>query len=253
MERKISKKIFISGKIKALTGLHIGGTETGINIGGLDKGAVLRDSISNEPYIPGSSLKGKMRSMLEKLRGEYEIDDKGNAGPSKNTDALSSKIFGVSAEDDEKAKESSEFKASRIIVRDAFLTKNSREKLLEANLELPFTETKTETSIDRVTSKANPRTIERVPQDSEFQFDMALTVYERDNENDLMGGVFTSMILLQEDYLGGHGSRGSGKIKFDAIEVWEKTNENYKKDEEKGKSSIAIPKELRGSDESKTV
>ncbi len=75
-ERIITKKIFIKGTIKTLTGLHIGGADTGINIGGIDKGAVVRNSITNEPYIPGSSLKGKMRSLLEKLRGEYEIDDR---------------------------------------------------------------------------------------------------------------------------------------------------------------------------------
>ncbi|MGD2084961.1 MAG: type III-A CRISPR-associated RAMP protein Csm3 [Candidatus Aminicenantes bacterium] len=226
-ERTITKKIFIKGTIKTLTGLHIGGTDTGINIGGLDKGAVVRNSITNEPYIPGSSLKGKMRSLLEKLRGEYEINDKGEAGPSKTQEHLSARIFGISAEEDEKSKEAPGFKSSRIIVRDAFLTDESRAKLLEANLEFPFTETKTETSIDRVTSKANPRTIERVPQDSDFLFDIALTVYEDDNEAELLDGVFTAMTLVQEDYLGGHGSRGSGKIKFCVKELSEKTNEIY--------------------------
>jgi CRISPR-associated protein Csm3 len=246
-ERTISKKIFISGKIKTVTGLHIGGTDSGINIGGLDKGAVVRDSINNQPYIPGSSLKGKMRSLLEKLRGEYEINDKGEAGPSKNTEQLSAKIFGVSAEDDEKSSELTDFKASRIVVRDAFLTEASRDKLLEASLELPFTETKTETSIDRVTSKANPRTIERVPQDSEFQFDMTLTVFDRDNEEELLEGVFTSLTLLQEDYLGGHGSRGSGKIKFAVDQLSEKTNQTYKNGGEKTMLPMEkIPAALRG-------
>ncbi len=251
MGRTISKKVFISGKIKTVTGLHIGGTDSGINIGGLDKGAVVRDSITNEPYIPGSSLKGKMRSLLEKLRGEYEINEKGEAGPSKNTRHLSAKIFGVSAEENEKAGEISDFKASRIIVRDSFLTDESREKLLEANLELPFTETKTETSIDRVTSKANPRQIERVPQDSAFQFDMTLTVFEKDDEAELLEGVFTSLTLLQEDYLGGHGSRGSGKIAFAVDELSEKTNETYKNGGEKIIMPLErIPEALRGSNES---
>lgn len=244
---KIEKKIFISGTIKTLTGLHIGGTDTGINIGGLEKGAVVRNSITNEPYIPGSSLKGKMRALLEKLRGEYEINDKGEAGPSKNLTHLSSRIFGVSAEEDESAGEFSNFKASRIIVRDAFLTEESREKLLEANLELPFTETKTETSIDRVTSKANPRTIERVPQDSQFRFDVALTVYENDSEAELLEGVFTAMTLVQEDYLGGHGSRGSGKIKFNIRELSEKTNEIYQTGGEEIILPLdRVPGELRG-------
>lgn len=251
MGRTISKKVFITGKIKTLTGLHIGGTDSGINIGGLDKGAVIRDSISNEPYIPGSSLKGKMRSLLEKLRGEYEINDKGEAGPSKNPEHLSAKIFGISADENENTAALSDFKASRIIVRDSFLTGPSRDKLLEANLELPFTETKTETSIDRVTSKANPRTIERVPQGSEFQFDMTLTLFEKDNEAELLEGLFTSLILLQEDYLGGHGSRGSGKIEFAVEELSEKTNETYKNG---GKKILLpmerIPEALRGSNES---
>lgn len=245
MERKIEKKIFISGKIEVLTGLHIGGTETGINIGGLDKGAVIRDAISNEPYIPGSSLKGKMRSLLEKLRGEYEIDKDGKAGPSKNSADLSAKIFGISAEDDEKAGETTDFKSSRVVVRDAFLTGESRDKLIEANLELPFTETKTETVIDRVTSKANPRTIERVPKNSEFDFDMILTIYEGDIEAELIDGVFTTMTLLQEDYLGGHGSRGSGKIKFHLSELSEKSNESYKNGQDKTQSAVEIPAELK--------
>lgn len=234
---KIEKKIFISGIIKTITGLHIGGTDTGIDIGGLEKGAVVRNSITNEPYIPGSSLKGKMRALLEKLRGEYEINDKREAVPSKNLTHLSSRIFGVSAEEDERPGELSNFKASRIIVRDAFLTEESREKLLEAKLELPFTETKTETSIDRVTSKANPRTIERVPQDSQFRFDMAITVYEKDNEAELLEGVFTAMTLVQEDYLGGHGSRGSGKIKLNIRQLSEKTNEIY----QTGGEEIILP------------
>ncbi len=246
MERTILKKVFISGRIKTLTGLHIGGTDSGINIGGLDN-AVIRDSINNQPYIPGSSLKGKMRSLLEKLRGEYEINEKGEAGPSKNTEHLSAKIFGVSAEENEEAGTLSDFKASRIIVRDSFLTETSMNKLLEANLELPFTETKTETSIDRVTSKANPRPIERVPQGSEFQFDMTLTVFEKDNEGELLEGVFTSLTLLQEDYLGGHGSRGSGKIKFAVDELSEKTNHTYKNGGEKTMLPMEkIPEPLRG-------
>lgn len=249
-EITISKKIFISGKIRTLTGLHIGGTDSGISIGSVDQ-TVVRDSIHKRPYVPGSSLKGKMRSLLEKLRGEYEINDKGEAGPSKNPEHLSAKIYGISAEENEKGEKISDFKASRIIVRDSFLTEDSRNKLLEANLELPFTETKTETSIDRVTSKANPRTIERVPQDSAFQFDITLTVFEEDNETELLEGVFTSLTLLQEDYLGGHGSRGSGKIEFRVEELAEKTNETYKNGGKKILLPVErIPEALRGSNES---
>jgi CRISPR-associated protein Csm3 len=72
---KISKKIFIRGTITALTGLHIGGSSVAMSIGGADK-VVVRNPLTNEPYIPGSSLRGKMRSLLERVRGiEKETGD----------------------------------------------------------------------------------------------------------------------------------------------------------------------------------
>ncbi len=220
--KTIKKKIFIRGKIETLTGLHIGGTESGISIGGVDI-SVIRDSITNEPYIPGSSLKGKMRSLLEKLLGQYKWNEKSKSyGPSSSSNEITAKIFGISA-DDKKI----ELKASRLIVRDAFLTDESKRKLAEAELELPFTEVKTETSIDRITSKANPRQIERVPKGAEFDFEMILTIYDGDDEKELIEGVLTSMLLLKDDYLGGHGSRGSGKIKFKDVIITEKTKETY--------------------------
>ena len=274
MEKKILKKIFISAKLKTLTGLHIGGSGAGINIGAIEN-TVIRDSITNEPYIPGSSLKGKLRSLLEKLRGEYEIDEDGKAGPSKDQAHLSAKIFGISADEnatntedndlasiasnnttDENATNTEDnpedntnkkdcfIRASRLIVRDAFLEEASKTNLEALNLDLPFTEVKTETSIDRVTSKANPRSIERVPKNTIFNVDMILTIYEMDDENELMKGLFIAMILLQEDYLGGHGSRGSGKIEFTIDSIMEKTNENYLSDNKKNNSSIEIPDEL---------
>ncbi len=263
----ILKKIFISGRIKTLTGLHIGGSETGIEIGGLN--SVIRDSISGEPYLPGSSLKGKMRSLLEKLKGEYEIDKDDKAGPSTDPAAISAQLFGIPADDkpgetEESAKQDEPgtsngenqeqnktpkedlyLRASRLIVRDAFLTDESKKKLENMELELPFTEVKTETSIDRITSKANPRSIERVPRDAEFELDMILTLFEGDEEKELLNGLFTSMILLQEDYLGGHGSRGSGKIKITITGIEEKTKVNYLSNEAKNNYSVEIPAELQ--------
>ena len=62
-ELRLQGKYIIQGKIKVLTGLHIGGPTTGLNIGGVDN-IVIKDA-KGKPYIPGSSLKGKMRSLLE--------------------------------------------------------------------------------------------------------------------------------------------------------------------------------------------
>ena len=244
----IAKKIFISGRIKTETGLHIGGTGTGIEIGGLDKGAVIRDPISGEPYIPGSSTKGKMRSLLEKLRGEYEIDEDGKAGPSRKPEAISARLFGMPADennDDKTVKNDEHFRASRLIVRDAFLTEESREALEKMDLELPFTEVRTENAIDRITSKANPRSIERVPRETEFKLDMTLTVYENDNEDELKEALFLSMRMLQEDYLGGHGSRGSGKIKITIDEIKEKKKAFYLTGKQEESQSIEIPNDFK--------
>ncbi|MBC8462229.1 MAG: type III-A CRISPR-associated RAMP protein Csm3, partial [Deltaproteobacteria bacterium] len=63
---KLQGRVFITGEIHALTGLHIGGGAEGVSIGGIDN-IVVRDTLTQEPYIPGSSLKGKMRSLSEKL------------------------------------------------------------------------------------------------------------------------------------------------------------------------------------------
>jgi len=225
MTLRLKKKIFITGGVETLTGLHIGGGDSGMDSGGLDKGAVIRTSVTNQPYIPGSSLKGKMRALLEKLRGEYQVMPKGGAGPGKAPDYLAAKIFGLPAEVD--FSDSPEINASRLVVRDAFLSPASVERLGRADLDLPFTETKTETAIDRITSKAVPRTFERVPAGAEFDFQMTLTIYEGDNEKELLDGLLTALLLVQEDYLGGRGSRGSGRIKFKHTTLMVKSNEDY--------------------------
>lgn len=266
---KLEKKIFFKGNIKTLTGLHIGGAGTGIEIGGLDKGAVIRDAVSGEPYIPGSSIKGKMRSLLEKLNGEYSIDEKGQTQPSRSPDEISAKLFGMPADEpaskenktdnrnEEQKKQPQEenpdnttkpgdiyLRASRLIVRDAFLTDESREKLLNLELELPFTEVKTENTIDRITSQANPRSIERVPREAEFDLEMILSIYTKDEEEKLTNALFTALSLVNEDYLGGHGSRGSGKIKLTIESMREKTNQNYIDRKEGEDKTVSIPKEF---------
>lgn len=141
---KLEKKIFMKGKIVAVTGLHIGGSNQGLAIGGADS-PVIRDPLTMVPYIPGSSLKGKMRSLLEK-----QLDKSPNGRPCDCGSCVVCKIFGTSAN---KAKE-----PGRLIVRDAFMSNTSRNVLENsANTDMPYTEVKTEASIDRITSSANPR------------------------------------------------------------------------------------------------
>lgn len=210
---KLEKKIIYNGIIKLLTGLHIGGTNASLNIGGPDK-FVVRNPINNLPYIPGSSLKGKMRSLIEIAYGESD-----NGKPSNSINTKSGKLFGVSGDNDKS-------RPSRIIIRDAELI--SDESKFE-NTDLPYTESKTEVSIDRITSKANPRTFERVPAGAEFKLSMILNIFEGEDEKELIGILDNAIKLLQDDYLGGNGSRGYGQIKISLDEpiIKKINNGNY--------------------------
>ena len=226
---KIIKKIFIRGTITVLTGLHIGGSSVAMSIGGAE--VVVRNPLTNEPYIPGSSLRGKMRALLERFRGleqktgeggfSYE-NGKADAGKNPKTDL--GKLFGVAA--DEKRKEQNE--PTRLIVRDAHLTKDSKTALENApNTDMPMTEVKTEVNIDRITSAANPRNFERVPAGAEFNFELVLTLLTGDDEDKFLNLVREGMELIQDDSLGGHGSRGYGLVQFTVQETKERTADNY--------------------------
>lgn len=197
---KLTKKIVYSGTITLKTGLHIGGTNASLNIGGPDK-FVVRNPINNIPYIPGSSLKGKMRALIEIANGET------NEGkPTNNPNSKAGYLFGVSG-DSEKSR------PSRLIVRDAELDVSNPEMF--ANTDLPYTESKTEVAIDRVTAKATPRTFERVPAGAQFKLNMVLNIFEGDDESKLKSTLKQAIKLLEDDYLGGHGSRGYGQVKFE--------------------------------------
>ena len=210
---KLEKKIIYNGIIKLLTGLHIGGTNASLNIGGPDK-FVVRNPINNLPYVPGSSLKGKMRSLIEIAYGESD-----NGKPSNSINTKSGKLFGVSGDNNKS-------RPSRIIIRDAELI--SDESKFE-NTDLPYTESKTEVSIDRITSKANPRTFERVPAGAEFKLSMILNIFEGEDEKELIDILENAIKLLQDDYLGGNGSRGYGQIKISLDEpiIKKINNGNY--------------------------
>ncbi len=222
----IQGKVIITGKLKAETGLHIGAASTGLEIGGVDK-MVVRNPLDNTPYVPGSSLKGKMRSLLERANGYAE--DRKRVWVKRNEvsmhlcnepDCVICNIFGrnngknIYRIDDSKF-EIDNTTPTRLIVRDG---RFDPESLKSAQTDLPYTEVKWEVGIDRITSAANPRQMERVPAGAKFSCEMIYTIYNpRDREN--LQEVFKAMRLLEDDYLGGHGSRGSGKISFAALQV----------------------------------
>lgn len=229
---QLNKKIIIEGYIIALSGIMVGGTNSSLGIGGVDK-QVIRNPISNLPYIPGSSLKGKMRSLFELINGTIGDDN----GPTHNPKHKAARLFGH-IKNSQNNHESQQ--ASRIIIRDAELI-NPED--IEGT-ELPFTETKVENSIDRITSKANPRTFERVPKDARFQLNITLNVFEGDD--DFLGNIFNALKLVEDDYIGGSGSRGNGQVKFVIEKMIERNKDYYLgKVEEDVDISDQIPESLR--------
>ncbi len=202
---KLIKKILYTGTITLKTGLHIGGTNTALNIGGPDK-FVVRNPLNKKPYIPGSSLKGKLRSLLELKHGCIDVDRNGNSKASSNPNSPSGKLFGVAAKNNGHP--------SRLIVRDCEMIINEENKELFKNTDLHYTESKTEANIDRVTSAANPRTYERVPAGAQFELNMVLNVFDTDDEAELKRLLDQAIALLHDDYLGGSGSRGYGQVEL---------------------------------------
>jgi CRISPR-associated protein Csm3 len=234
MRYPLLKKVIITGQIKAETGLAIGGSNTAMGIGGVDKG-VIRNLVTNQPYIPGSSLKGKMRSLLEMTYGEIGDKPMGvvKNGPTEKDEHKAARLFGTASGTDHKdAKEKGAYQhASRVIVRDAYLSKEQDGgKSIDAffkQTDLLYTEVKTEVVIDRITSKAMPRQMERVPAGAHFDFEIVLNIFGDENEAQLMKDVFASLQLVQNDYIGGSGSRGSGQVSFIVNSVKERSSAFY--------------------------
>lgn len=205
--------VFIEYDIEVITGLAIGGSDTGIQIGGVDK-VVIRNPFNDEPYIPGSSLRGKMRSSLEKAMG---LPLRQKIGPRVTIHSANSQaeydaspvcqLFGVTGEHEWS-------RPSRLLVRDTPLSEETRLAMATRRLDMPYTEIKFEVAIDRITSAAVPRNMERVPAGSVFgPGQMVLNVYEGDPP-DLFNVLYNGMLLVEDGYLGGGGSRGSGQIRF---------------------------------------
>lgn len=220
-------RVIIRASIEAVTGLHIGKGKEGVSIGGVDN-PVMRDPLSNEPYVPGSSLKGKLRSLAEKREPGLAINfPRGSQVQIHVCESSQSyrqcpvcRIYGVPGDKEWSA-------PTRLLVRDVRLTKESRIQLRSLDTELPFTEVKYEAAIDRVTSAANPRPLERVPAGAVFgPCEMIFSIYEP-GDVVLLGKLFEAFRLLEDDYLGGAGSRGSGQVRFHAFEVAVKPVSKY--------------------------
>jgi CRISPR-associated protein Csm3 len=206
---KLVGKIFIKGKIVTLTGLHIGGSKSSLDIGGIDLNVI--KTPKGIPFIPGSSLKGKLRTMLARLEGSEDVKA--------DSDKIK-QIFGDAGDNDKKGH------ATRLLVRDANLDTEKFDKDFNG-LELDasdYTESKWENTINRKTGTAeHPRQLERVPSGAAFDFEIVYdrfadkaTSVENETASDLTL-LRIAMRLLEGDYIGGSGSRGYGKIRFENV------------------------------------
>lgn len=217
---KLIETINLTGQIRVLTGLHIGAGKDAVEIGGVDN-PVVKNPITGEPYIPGSSLKGKLRCLMEWATGKVRADGKvwdGNDN-NNNEDQLAKdtvlRIFGTT---------NKSWKAgpTRLIVRDCFLNKAWKEMIIERGL--PFTEEKFENNIDRIQGKAGVgiRKTERVPAGAIFDFEMIFRVFNCEDEGNIdrdnVKKLYAVMRLLEYDALGGSGSRGYGRIRFEKLQ-----------------------------------
>lgn len=217
---KLERIRSIKGKIQVLTGLHIGASNENIEIGGMDN-PIIKDALpgSYAPYIPGSSLKGKLRSLIEVKEGRFSQKQKGLPCDCGQKDCPVCPVFGTSA-----ANRPKDLGPTRVVVRDAPLTKEWLKRYREGDL---LMEVKYENAINRITGVANPRPLERVPADVEFDFDIAFKVFEGDPET-YFTTLLQGMRMLELDALGGSGSRGCGQIKFVDISVDnEQKSEDY--------------------------
>lgn len=236
---KLLGYIKITGEIEALTGLHIGGTADSIDKGGIDN-PVIKNPVTNEPYIPGSSLRGRIRSLIEQrnaLLHKAKLSE------------MASGIWMEVYKDEHEARKSEVCRVfgnsmsernvpSVLIVRDALYTDDTKEQYMQGGKRnLPITEAKMEIAVDRITAHALPRTIERVPAGARFNFEIIYKVQTYENgkfelsstdvntktdeklKTDLKNILWALEQIEVHDGLGGNTSRGYGQVKIHIKEI----------------------------------
>lgn len=205
-------KIIIDATLTVVTGLHIGASSDFSPIGAVDS-PVIRDPFTKRPVIPGSSVKGKMRTLLAKVRDKAE---RGNyILPAHDKDVIVvRRLFGTAS-----SRVDVDAMPARLQFADSFVTENSIKKFSSLDTDTYLGEVKAENTINRITGSAMPRSIERVPTGMEFNFRLVYNLEKEDEYQEDMQALVECFRLLQMDYLGGHGSRGYGRVCFSRFKV----------------------------------
>jgi len=227
-ELKLIGKLILEGEMHCETGLHVGAGKGSLEIGGADN-PVVKDA-HGRPYVPGSTLRGRIRALLEQSTGMaipselvFISKRKGQEVRIHQSDRPDDEIcilFGRSPGRMEKVGggdiESNHATPARLSVFDAPLVAESITPQMRETLDDELTEVKSENAIDRITSQANPRTLERVPAGARFKIRMVLDILCAEDST-LPALVIQGLRLLEDDALGGGGSRGSGRVRFDNL------------------------------------
>ncbi|HEX4750772.1 MAG TPA: type III-A CRISPR-associated RAMP protein Csm3 [Bryobacteraceae bacterium] len=233
-------KLILEGEIQCQTGLHIGAGKGSLEIGGADN-PVVKDAFGI-PYIPGSSLRGRLRSLLEQTMGlavpselVYLSKRKGQEVRIHHSDRPDDEVcilFGRNPGRVEKLSgesiEAATATPARLTVYDAPLIVDSITPQMRENLDDELTEVKSENAVDRITSQANPRTLERVPSGARFRFRLVLDVLCQEDKP-LLSRVAEGLRLLEDDSLGGGGSRGNGRVVFSNLTLAWRGKDYYAK------------------------
>jgi len=222
---KLIGKLILAGDLHCETGLHIGAGKGSLEIGGADN-PVVKDAFGL-PYVPGSSLRGRLRSLLEsamgltspneliylsKRRGQ-EVRIHQSNRPDDEVCLLFGRSPGRAERVEGDAVESRNATPARLAVYDAPLDPESITPQMRENLDDEITEVKSENAVDRITSQANPRTLERVPAGARFRVRMVLDILCEEDKV-LAARLVEGLRLLEDDALGGGGSRGSGRVRL---------------------------------------
>jgi CRISPR-associated protein Csm3 len=233
-------KLILEGEIHCQTGLHIGAGKGALEIGGADN-PVVKDAFGI-PYIPGSSLRGRLRALLEQTMGlavpaelVYLSKRKGQEVRIHQSDRVDDEIcvlFGRNPGRVDKVTgeplEGAVATPARLTVYDAPLVVDSITPQMRENLDDELTEVKSENAVDRITSQANPRTLERVPAGARFKFRMVMDVL-CEEDKPLVSRMAEGLRLLEDDALGGGGSRGNGRVAFGGLSLIWRSKDYYAK------------------------
>jgi CRISPR-associated protein Csm3 len=237
-ELKLIGKLILEGEMHCETGLHVGAGKGSLEIGGADN-PVVKDA-HGRPYVPGSTLRGRIRALLEQATGMAVPSElvfiskrKGQEVRIHQSDRPDDEIcvlFGRSPGRMEKVGggdiDSNHATPSRLSVFDAPLVAESITAQMRETLDDELTEVKSENAIDRITSQANPRTLERVPAGARFRIRMVVDLMCPE-DGTLPALVLQGLRLLEDDALGGGGSRGSGRVSFDNLKLTWRSRDYY--------------------------